>query len=72
MKRTRHDNDISLECLWDQLNAAAQHNRAAGSTVTALLYSLRERGTRALAEPDTERRISELSEEQLHDVGARL
>jgi len=64
--------EISLECLWHELNAAAQHGRAAASTVEALMYSLRERRTTALTEPDTQRRISELSEEQLHEIGARL
>jgi hypothetical protein len=58
--------------LWDELNAATQHGRAAASTIEALMYSLRERGIKELSEPDTQRRISELSEEQLHDVGARL
>ena len=46
--------------------------RTAASTVAALLYSLRQRGTGALSEPDTQRRIAELSEEQLHDVGSHL
>jgi hypothetical protein len=45
--------------------------RAAYSTVEALMFSLRERGTKALDEPDTKRRISELSEEQLHEISAR-
>jgi hypothetical protein len=64
--------EFSLESLWDELNAAAQHGRAAASTVEALMYSLRECGIKELSEPDTQRRISELSEEQLHEVGARL
>jgi hypothetical protein len=46
--------------------------RAAQSTVEALMFSLRSRGINAFDEPETRRRISELSEEQLHDVGARL
>ena len=58
--------EISLERLWHFRGRAAQ------STVEALVYSLRWRGIKALDEPDTQRRISELSEEQLHDVGARL
>jgi hypothetical protein len=45
--------------------------RAAYGTVEALMYSLRERGIKALSEPDTRRRVSELSEEQLHEVSAR-
>jgi hypothetical protein len=45
---------------------------AAQGTVEALMLSLRWRGTKALDESDTQRRISELSEEQLHEVGGRL
>lgn len=41
-------------------------------TVEALMFSLRERGTRALDEAPTKRRLSELSEEQLHQVCGRL
>jgi hypothetical protein len=64
--------EISLKRLWDEFNAAAQRGRAAASAVEALMYSLRERGTKALDEPNTRRRIGELSEEQLHELGARL
>jgi len=45
---------------------------AAAMTVEALMYSLRERGTKALTEPDTRRRISELSDEQALEVAVRL
>ena len=45
---------------------------AAAMTVEALMYSLRERGTKALAERDTRRRISELSDEQALEVAGRL
>jgi len=41
-------------------------------TVEALMYSLRERGIKALEEQATKRRLSELSEEQLHEVCGRL
>jgi hypothetical protein len=41
-------------------------------TVEALMYSLRERGDRALAEPDCQRRLSELSSDQLVEVISRL
>jgi hypothetical protein len=51
---------------------AAQLDRAAASTVDALMYSLRERRTAALAQRDTQRRIGELSEAQVREVGARL
>lgn len=51
----------------------AKHARgAARSTIEAAMFSLRERGTAALGEPDTQRRISQLNETQLHEVGARL
>jgi hypothetical protein len=55
-----------------KLRLAAQHGGAAASTVEALMYSLRERRTKALGEPDTQRRIRELSEAQVREVGARL
>jgi hypothetical protein len=63
---------VSLERAVLELNAAHFRGRVAQSVVESLMYSLRERGIKALDEPDTQRRISELSEEQLHDVGARL
>ena len=58
--------EISLERLWHFRGRAAQ------STVEALVYSLRWRGIKALDEPDTQRRIGQLSEDQLHEVGGRL
>ena len=45
---------------------------AAAMTVEALMYSLRERGIKALAEPDTRRRLSQLSDAQAIEVGNRL
>jgi hypothetical protein len=45
---------------------------AAQSTVEALMLSLRWHGIQALDEPNTRHRISQLNEEQLHEVGARL
>lgn len=44
---------------------------AAASTIEALMFALR-RGVDALAEPDTVRRLAELSDEQLLEVGQRL
>lgn len=41
-------------------------------TVEALMYSLRERGTKALEEADTKRRLSSLSDRQVIEVGNRL
>jgi transposase len=45
---------------------------AAASTVEAVMYSLRERGIPALAEPDTRRRLSSLDAQQLRAVCTRL
>jgi hypothetical protein len=41
-------------------------------TVEALMFSLRERGTRVLEEPATKRRLSELGEQLVIEVGNRL
>jgi hypothetical protein len=46
-------------------------SRAAHSAVDALMYSLR-RGTEAITEPDNQRRLAELSEDQLLAVCQRL
>jgi hypothetical protein len=64
------DDGVTLERAWNELNTIT--GRAASSTVAALGYSLRERGTRALDEPDTRRRLGELNDEQLIAVGAQL
>ena len=66
------NDSVSLERAWHELNAAHIHGRAAQATAEALMFSLRSRGTKALDKPDTKRRIGELSEEQLHEVGGRL
>jgi hypothetical protein len=41
-------------------------------TVEALMYSLRERGTKALEEANTKRRLSDLGDQQVIEVGNRL
>jgi len=41
-------------------------------TVEALMFSLRERGTRALEESDTRRRLFEVNDQQVIEVGDRL
>jgi hypothetical protein len=41
-------------------------------TIDALMYSLRERGIKALKESDTKRRLAQLSDQQTVEVGARL
>jgi hypothetical protein len=47
-------------------------NRAAASTVEALLLGLRERGTAALAKQECRRRLANLSSVQVREVLARL
>jgi hypothetical protein len=66
------DDGISLERAYAEINSNRLNGRAADSTVEALMFSLRGRGVRALAEPDTKRRLAELSDEQVIEVGARL
>jgi hypothetical protein len=73
LQRLRHlmDNDVSLERAWSELNDQRRRGEAATAAVEALIYSLR-RGVDALAEPDTARRLAELSDDQLLAVGERL
>jgi len=63
------DDDVSLERAYVVLNEGAE---APAVTVEALMYSLRERGIKALAESDTKRRLAALSDEQAVEVGNRL
>jgi hypothetical protein len=63
--------DVLIERAWFELNVRAYRGRAAPATVEALMYDLR-RGISALAEPAARRRLSELSEEQLCEVYARV
>jgi hypothetical protein len=61
-------NDVSLECAWHELNERPQ--RAARSTVEALMYSLRG-GVGALGRPDVLRRLAELSDAQIREIAVR-
>jgi transposase len=61
--------DVSLERAYAELN---RRDCAAAMTVEALVWSLRERGLNALQEPATKRRLSQLNDEQLVEVGNRL
>jgi hypothetical protein len=63
--------ETSLEEAWYLMNVAAHRGRAAASTVKALVYQLR-RGGAELSNPNARRRLSELSEQQLHEVSTRL
>jgi cytochrome c553 len=42
------------------------------ATIEALMFSLRESGVKAIEEPATKRRLDELSDEQVIEVGNRL
>jgi hypothetical protein len=60
---------VSLECAYTELNRAP--GRAAASAIEALMFALR-RGGEGLTDANNQRRLSELSETQLHEVCARL
>jgi hypothetical protein len=65
-------NEMSVEALMAHFIRARRRDGAAVSTVETLMLGLRERGTKALTEPAVQRRLSELSETQLREVGERL
>ena len=71
LKRLRQllESNVSLERAYRETGTLK--GRAAASTVEALMFELRG-GTKALSEPVVRRRLSELSEHQLRDVGTRL
>jgi hypothetical protein len=62
---------VSLEQAQRRLIERHESGRAATSTIEALMYALR-RGGAVLTDPNNARRLSELSEAQLHGVCARL
>jgi hypothetical protein len=53
------------------IHVEARRGRAATSTIEALVYQLR-RGGAELSDPNARQRLLELSEQQLHEVSARL
>jgi hypothetical protein len=63
--------EVSLERAHAELSAFRLDGRAAYSTVKALMFSLRS-GIRALGDPNTMRRLSELSDVQLREVAVRV
>jgi hypothetical protein len=65
-------NEMSIEALIAHFDRTRRRDGAPQATVEALMWSLRERGTKALEEPDTKRRLSELSDQQVIEVGNRL
>lgn len=64
--------EISLTRAYAEISARHTRDRAAPSTVEALMYLLRERGVKALDEPDTRRRLVQLDDSQALEVAGRL
>jgi hypothetical protein len=64
------ERNVSLDRAWAELNDTS--GRAADASVEALMFRLRSRGVSALEEPDTLRRLSQLSDAQLREVAVRL
>jgi hypothetical protein len=68
-----HDREaLSLDTAWEQLNDPRRFERAAQSTVEALIFELREHGAAQLEKEGCRRRLGELSDEQLLEVIERL
>src|SRR5262245_45246936 len=63
---------MSIEALAAYFNRVRRRDGAAVSTIEALMLGLRERGLKALTEPAVQRRLSELSDQQVITVGNRL
>jgi hypothetical protein len=61
--------DVGLDRAWRELNRRAN---AAAATIEALMFSLRERGAKALAELATQRRLADLSSAQVRQIIGRL
>jgi hypothetical protein len=68
----RNWNEVSFEALIAHFDGARRRSGAPQATVEALMFSLRERGVKALQESATKRRLSVLSDQQVIEVGNRL
>jgi hypothetical protein len=64
--------ETSFQRAYNEITTRHIKGRAADSTLEVLAFSLRERGVQALEEPDTRRRLRELSDTQLLEVATRL
>jgi hypothetical protein len=64
--------EVSLPHVYAEIRARRTIGRAADSIVEALMLSLRGRGVQALDEPDTRRRLGQLNDEQIVEVGDRF
>jgi hypothetical protein len=63
---------LSIEALIAHFDRTRRMHGAPQRTVEALMHSLRSRGTRGLEEATNKRRLSELSDDQVIEVGDRL
>ena len=64
------DDSVSLDGAYAEINT--HRHRAAVSTIEALMFALRERGTAALAEGPVRERLAQLDRAQVLQVGDRL
>ena len=69
LRELQADN-VTLERAWQEINRPT--DRAAASTVEALMLALRERGAAALAEPDRQKLLARVATAQMRDILARL
>jgi hypothetical protein len=65
------DDSVSLERAYAEISSSHIKGRAANSTLEALAFQLRA-GVSVLKERDARRRLSELSDEQLVEIVARV
>jgi hypothetical protein len=72
LKRLRNLLKDSTPFLAAYYEIARRDGGAPQPTVEGRMFSLRSRGTRALEEPATKRRLCELSDQQMIEVGDRL
>jgi hypothetical protein len=69
LRELQADN-VTLERAWHEINRLT--DRATASTIEALMLALRERGAAALAEPDRQKLLANVSTAQMRDILARL
>ena len=69
-RRLLADN-VSLERAYGEIHTEHLRGRTAEATVDALVYQLRKGGA-ALSDLNARRQLAELSEQQMHEVSARL
>lgn len=66
------DDDVAPDRAYSEIQSARRRDRAAASTIEALMFSLRESGIAALHELAVLNRLAQLNETQLCEVGDRL